>query len=287
MTQHGRNKMGVVLDNALTFIAGVFLGIVYAGVPWYTAPLPTQAFDGCPARISGHAQTCFVATGDQILNRGSMACIAVGLVSCASMIRVFGAERIVFWRESAALSQPVHTLAYFIGKDLSMVPQLLAGPLVFNLVFHALTAPRAAFSHFYLVFLGLYYCSMGFAYLVAAAVPPDLAQLTGVVAVFSNAMFAGGMPTLKQLLAKFAPLCWLPHISFMRYALEAFYVSEASQWQEIASLMDLSLPDFIKDTYGYQMNAFTKDILIMFLIGFVVRVMAFLALLLLHRDKKQ
>jgi hypothetical protein len=50
-----------------------------------------------------------------------MACIGVSLVACASMIRVFGAERLVFWRESAALPQPKHTLAYFIGKSQILV----------------------------------------------------------------------------------------------------------------------------------------------------------------------
>ena len=185
--------------------------------PLNTLHLHTPYIHPVCVAIANASQKCLVGSTDMILNRGSMACIGVSLVACASMIRVFGAERLVFWRESAALPQPKHTLAYFIGKDVSMLPQTLLAPLFFDLIFHALTSPRASFGAWYLVFLGLYYCAMGYSYLVSIVAPPSLCQLVGVVAIFSNAMFAGGMPTLKQLENKWPPLCYMPSISFMRY----------------------------------------------------------------------
>ena len=53
-----------------------------------------------------------------------MCVIAMGLTGVATFLPVFGSERIVYWREASALPQPLHTLAYFIGKDLAMLPQV-------------------------------------------------------------------------------------------------------------------------------------------------------------------
>jgi hypothetical protein len=53
-----------------------------------------------------------------------MCVIAMGLTGVASFIPVFGTERIVYWREASALPQPRHTVAYFLGKDLAMLPQV-------------------------------------------------------------------------------------------------------------------------------------------------------------------
>ena len=40
--QHSRSKMGFLIDNALVFIASLFLGLVYYGYPVFTAPEPTE-----------------------------------------------------------------------------------------------------------------------------------------------------------------------------------------------------------------------------------------------------
>ena len=53
--------------------------------------------------------------------------------------------------------------------------------------------------------LGVYYVAASFAYIVSIVAPPGLAQLVGVVTIFSNSMFAGGAPVLKQLLTVGSP----------------------------------------------------------------------------------
>lgn len=103
--QQSRAKTMVVLDNVLVFVAGVFLGLVYFDDPWYVSPLPIEEIEaaGCNPTIASQAQTCFLASQDQILSRGSMSCIAMGLTAVASSIRVFGNERIVYLREASSL----------------------------------------------------------------------------------------------------------------------------------------------------------------------------------------
>lgn len=62
---------------------------------------------------------------------------------------VFGSERIVYWREASALPQPLHTLAYFVGKDIAWLPQVLVGPALFTIAYTSLTFPRDTFFDIY------------------------------------------------------------------------------------------------------------------------------------------
>lgn len=81
--------------------------------------------------------------------------------------------------------------AYFLGKDLAALPQLALGPAAFLVVFYNLLLPRAPFWEYYVVLLGVYFCSSAIGYLVSVVVHGPIAQLLGVVAVFSFTMFAG------------------------------------------------------------------------------------------------
>ena len=47
-----------------------------------------------------------------------------------------------------------HAVAYFFGKDLSMLPQLLLGPFIYCVVFLNITTPRASFGTYYAVLFG-------------------------------------------------------------------------------------------------------------------------------------
>jgi hypothetical protein len=47
-----------------------------------------------------------------------------------------------------------HAAAYFFGKDLSVLPQLLLGPLVYCAIFLSITYPRGSFAKFYVVMFG-------------------------------------------------------------------------------------------------------------------------------------
>jgi hypothetical protein len=63
-------------------------------------------------------------SADQVAARGIMCVIAVGLTAVATFLPVFGAERIVYWREASALPRLRHVIAYFCGKDIAMLPQV-------------------------------------------------------------------------------------------------------------------------------------------------------------------
>lgn len=69
-----------------------------SGTDWgealYKPPEPSEVFATCPAKVGKECQLCLSVVSDQILSRGSMTCIAMSLCAVASMIRVFGSERV-------------------------------------------------------------------------------------------------------------------------------------------------------------------------------------------------
>ena len=280
LTQQLRHPLQIALNNALPLVSALFLAAMYVGEPAFGAPRPIQAFAGCPAGVDVACQTCLSQSQDTILNRGIMACIAVGLASVSSFVPVFGGgERVVFRREAASLPQPRHTLAYFIGKDLAHFPQVLLGPFVFTVAYILLATPRASFWRYFAVFAGTYWCSSSVGFLVGVVTPPAAAQLVGVTAVFALSLFAGAQPTLAAMRTKFIPLRYAPGASYLRYALEAVYVGEVLQFADVMALQGLDLAATVRDTLGFDVTAFLRDALVLVVYGYVVRAAACGALL--------
>jgi ABC-type multidrug transport system ATPase subunit len=274
------------LDLVLVFIAALFLGLVYYGDPLFQPPQPREAFTGCPAQVATGCQLAVSIVNDQILGRGIMSLIAIGLTGSASFLRVFGNDRHVYWREASGLPQPSHTLAFFLSNDLARIPTLLLAPALYSIVFVTLTSPRAPLSEYFLISFAAYFTSTGLGYLVSILTPPSLAQLVGVVTVFSFAQFAGGAPTLPQLYTKVPPLCWLPWVSYVRYALEAQYTAEADQWKDLVTIQGVNMEQHVQDTFGFTLGAWPKDILIVLAFGLAFRILAAVTLWLKDRDKK-
>ena len=91
----------------------------------------------------------------------------------------------------------------------------------------------------------------------------------------------------QQLYDKIPPLCWLPYISYNRYALEALYVGEIVEYQDIVELQGVDLAAQTYDTFGYRLDAYSQDVAIMFAFGVVFRLLAVLVMIVKDRDKKR
>jgi hypothetical protein len=160
-------------------------------------------------------------------------------------------------------------------------------PFIFVLISDSMTVPRASFGEYYIVALGLYYTSFGWGYLVSVFVSPSLAQLVGVTVVFGNSMFSGGSPTLKQMESKIVPLCWLPHVSFIRYGLEAMYIMEIKNWEEVGwGIQSLSLETFLNDVYNYSLHTTPRNLAVLYGFGVALRVVAAVAMHIMDKNKK-
>ena len=286
LSQQGRNPFAIGLYNGLTVIAGFVFAVLFYNADSFGSPVPKGALVGCVDEAASFCQKLTASQGDQLPTHSFLAAISISLVGMATYLTVFSAERIVYWREASALPQPLHTVAYFVGKDLAMIPQMLLGPLVFALSFFALTTPRAEFGLYYVAFLALYWVASSYGYIVSALIAPNLAQLAGVVAVFATAMMSGGVPSLKDMRAKGFPLGTLTNVMFPRYGVEALYVIEAQQYAPAVALTGLNMTTLAMDEYGWDLNAYATDIGVLVAMGFILRGVALVALIVMNRDKK-
>ena len=101
--------------------------------PAYQPPEPIQVFSGCAVDIAVNAQSCFQAATDKVAARGLMCIIAIGLTGISTFLPVFGDQQAEYWREASAMPQPRHTIAYFLGKDIAMLPQVVSMARVIRL----------------------------------------------------------------------------------------------------------------------------------------------------------
>jgi hypothetical protein len=265
------------------------LGWVYAGSPDFSPPTPAEAFQGCPSGISEGCRACLFAANDQIASRGIMTVISIGLLGVATFTPIISANKAFFWRESSWLPQPQATAAWLLGKDVSYIPQLVSGPALYIVSLASLTTPRSPLGRLFAVAAAVYYAASGLGYFVAAAAPPAMAQLAGVIIVFGLASFAGAEPTLVQLASRPPPLRWIPHVSFLRYSLEALYVSEAIEYVAVAERQGVNLPQHVRETLGFDVTEATlwRDVAITCAFGIAFRLLSIVVLVLKDREKKR
>ena len=200
------------------------------------------------------------------------------LIQKAGSLRVYGSERVQFWRESSAGTS---TLAYFIALQVAHLPSILIAPVFYVLCFYQLVGPLAPLLSYYTLALCVYWCAAGLGYLVSVVAPPKQAQLAGVLAVLVSMMFSGTTPmlsVLKEILGGL--LYWPTYISFVRWSTEWFVINELQHYTQIYDVQPgLAL-------YSYSFDDFAPCIIGILLIGSVARILAFLALTLLNRDKR-
>jgi len=92
---------------------------------------------------------------------------------------------------------------------------------------------------------------------------------------------------VQQMYQKIPPLCWLPYISYVRYALEALYVGEVVNYQSIVELQGVDLANNVWDTFGYELDAYPRDVATVFAFGLAFRLITVAAMVLKDRDKKR
>ena len=126
IVQQTRDLGALFIDFGLVFMGGLFLGLVFTNITYeginihlldthplsvfcLIGPPPPLAVDMCP---SGLQPILRRPINDPIPTEASLTCLSVSLVAVAAALRVFGPEKVIFWREASAGMSP---LAYFIG----------------------------------------------------------------------------------------------------------------------------------------------------------------------------
>lgn len=191
-------------------------------------------------------------------------CIAVGLVASSPAVKVFAEEKLIYRREAEAGHS---RLAYYLAKVVATLPRILLGCLHFTVLVQLLGVPLISFADAFAATLLYYWCVYGFASIVAMLVRRDDAPLLAVMASLIIAVLSGAAPPMRSV--KSWHLEWLWRTSPGTWIVEAYWDRNVAP---LAYLYDV--PTASEGT-GLTTGRFGLDCAVLFVLGFVYRIVAF------------
>jgi ABC-type multidrug transport system ATPase subunit len=202
--------------------------------------------------------------------------LAVGLTASAPGVKIFGEEKLVFWREAASGH---NRFAYYIGKVLSTIPRMILANFHFTTLFYLLSTPVITYVDAFVANLLYFYCIYGLASVVSMVTRREDGPLLAVMASLIVGVLNGMSPSLKQVRS------W--HMVWLWRASPGTWLTEAYFTQNLTPLKYLYNIDNARDSTGYLLHNVSKDLLLMLAIGTAYRVVAFLGLRFMWRNKQR
>lgn len=185
--------------------------------------------------------------------------LAISLSAASAGVSVFGEELVIYRREIAAGHDH---LAYYLGVVVAQYPRLCLDALHFAPLVHYLAQPLTPFTTMFVVVFQLYAAIYGLAFLVSFLVSRKNAALLAVVAslMFSSMTGKGGIPEVIQVLSP------------SRWATEAIFHYETAPYRHIMEVARSA------ENGGYTLGRVDLDLGLMFLVGILYRLLAYVAM---------
>ncbi len=202
--------------------------------------------------------------------------LAIGLTASSPGVKIFGEEKLVYWREAASGH---NRLAYYVGKVLSTFPRMILANIHFSTMFLLLSTPKIPWGAAFVANLLYFYCIYGLASCVSVITRredgPLLATMTSLIVGVINGM----SPSLKTVKG------W--HMSWLWRASPGTWLSEGYFTENISPYRYLYQVDDAATGLGYTLGQFSLDLAMLFVLGTTYRVLAFLGLRFLNRQKQK
>ncbi|KAK0255644.1 hypothetical protein B0A54_10963 [Friedmanniomyces endolithicus] len=267
MTQQVRNATSFFFEIGVGGLAGVIIGLsafaanghLFQGVYHLPFTMLSSAVD--------------YNSTPQI---GLLGAMAIGLAASAPGFWVFGEEKMMYYRETASGHS---RSAYYLGKLLSTLVRIALSSLHFTVFLGVLATPLISFPKMYAANLLYFWCIYGLASVVSMLVKREDGPLIAVLASLVIGVTGGVAPPLSKV--KMWHVEWLWRMSPGVWFTES-YVTE--NWTPMGYLYQT---DLASKTIGFTLGQFGSDVGILFLIGCVYRVIAYLALIMVNRDKQR
>ncbi|TPX57986.1 hypothetical protein CcCBS67573_g09198 [Chytriomyces confervae] len=202
--------------------------------------------------------------------------IAIALSGAPAGVKVFGEEKPVFWREAASGHS---RLAYYLGKTIATVYRLILTSLHFTGLYMLLAKPVLDPYMQYALVLFQFWGVYGISCIVSVVVRRENASLLAVVIALFAAIFCGYGPSLVQ--AKKSGYMFLFEMSFNKWAAEANYAASIIVYR---NRLDI---DLMASIWGYSLSQVNLDLFMCVIIGIVMRVIGFVLMISLNRDKQR
>jgi len=214
----------------------------------------------------------------------------MALLQSVYCLSIFGADRPVFWRESAS---GIHVLAFFLGRVIVNLFDLALQLYLFAALYYLIGKPKLDFEKYFTPFLLTSWVASGQGYLISTVVPPaNSAFLSALISFVSCGLLGhpvrvGKMQDggIMEFFCDFTSITrWTVSMSFL-YTVDSHPPTgvDFAHQSEIDGLIRIfkTKPKWL-DTFGYW---YTGVIFLSFF-GFVLHVLAFLGLKLNNRDKQ-
>ncbi|KAK3675527.1 hypothetical protein LTR78_004610 [Recurvomyces mirabilis] len=207
---------------------------------------------------------------------GLLGGMAIGLAASAPGFWVFGEEKLMYYRETASGHS---RSAYYVGKLFSTLLRIGLSSLHFTVFLGVLATPLISFQDMYAANLAYFWCIYGLASVVSMVVKREDGPLLSVLASLVIGVLGGVAPPLSKV--KQWHMEWFWRLSPGVWFTEV-YVTQ--NWSPMAYLYETELA---AKGIGFTLGQFGTDIGILFLIGGIYRIIAYFALIAVHRDKQR
>lgn len=218
--------------------------------------------------------------------------IAIGLVSGAAGVKVFSEEMLLYRREAEAGHSRI---AYFLAKNLSVLPRMVFACLHFSTLILVLSVPIIPWGIAFTTNLIYFYCIYGLASVMSSKSnihnsiflrAPDKKALTSAIIVIVKRedapLFATMISLIVGILSGAAPPLskvkgW--HLEWLWRLSPGTWLAEVYFGQMIEPLRYLYDVDLAASIAGFRLHELCANILVLFLIGSIYRLIAFIGLL--------
>ncbi|TVY76063.1 putative white-brown complex-like protein [Lachnellula suecica] len=202
--------------------------------------------------------------------------LAIGLTASAPGVKIFGEEKLVYWREAAAGH---NRFAYYLGKVVSTIPRMILANFHFTTMFMLLSTPRIPWLAAFAANLLYFWCIYGLASCISMVTRREDGPLLAVMSSLIVGVLNGMSPSLKKVRS------W--HMVWLWRASPGTWLAEAYFTENISPLRYLYQIDIANDSVGYHLGNFSRDLLLLLALGAIYRVVAFLGLRFMYPAKQR
>ncbi|KAI0594892.1 hypothetical protein F4775DRAFT_605748 [Biscogniauxia sp. FL1348] len=258
MLQQWRTKSAFWFEMSLASLAGLLLGlaqeskkgILFTGI--YNAPYEILS----------------VATDNlSVPQLALLTVIAIGLVSGAPGVKVFSEEMLLYRREAEAGHSRV---AYFLAKNVAVVPRMVLGCLHFTTFILLLAVPVIPWGTAFVANLLYFYCIYGLASCVSMVVRREDAPLLATMISLIVGILSGAAPPLSKVRQ------W--HMEWLWRASPGTWLAEVYFGQMIEPFAYLYNVELAAKITGFHLDWLRQNLLVLVGIGTIYRIIAFIGL---------
>jgi hypothetical protein len=199
LRQQHEKLSALVLESGVAMFAGLLMGVAAGGqdhqgvlIAPYTLLSPSPLSFLIP-------QLCMFIN------------MSIGLAASSPGVKMFGEEKVVFWREAGAGHS---RLAYFLGVITASFYRIILSALHFTMIYHILAMPLISFGNMLSMIILTFYAVYGLAAAISMVLAREDAPLLAVVASLFAAVFGGYVESLPDFIKKISYAFWASEAMF-------------------------------------------------------------------------